>query len=281
MSILRPRDTRRVKAPYRSEIDALAVTYAVALEADVSELRRAVHALGRGPALFIGSGGSMALADLAARLHEQACRQPARACTSLEAVDAPQLVRRGALLFSSSAKHPDAQRVLLDFERRRFAPAVLVTHRDAEQVRAVAGRDTQIVVLPELAQPDGFLATGSILQLAALLLRAYVPDVQLPPRPPAHPDEPTLRDELLVLAPPALSCVARDLEVRLVELGLAAVQVSDYRNFAHGRHTGFARRSPGITVVALSDEASEPLAAATLGLLPVGCDVSDRGCVLG
>lgn len=57
MSILRPRDTRRVKAPYRSEIDALAVTYAVALEADVSELRRAVHALGRGPALFIGSGG--------------------------------------------------------------------------------------------------------------------------------------------------------------------------------------------------------------------------------
>jgi hypothetical protein len=240
---------------------------------DVTQLRRAVHALGRGPALFVGSGGSMALAELAARLHEAVCRQPARPSTSLEALDAPQLARRGALLFSSSAKHPDAQRILLDFRRRRFAPAVLVTHRDGEEIRDLAGCDTRVVSLPELAQPDGFLATGSIIQTAALLIRAYLADAALPTDLPEHDDEPALRDELLVLAPPSLRCVATDLEVRLVESGLATVQVTDYRNFAHGRHTGFARRRDRITVVAVSDGDSDALATDTLAALPDDSDV--------
>ena len=262
-----------VKASYRSEIEALSTTYGDALTADVVQLRRAVHALGRGPAIFIGSGGAMVLAELAARLHEWICRQPGRVCTSLEALDSPPLAHRGALLFSSSAKHPDAQRVLLDFQRRRFVPAVLITHRDAEEIRRVAGCDTRIVTLPELFEPDGFLATGSIMQTAALLLRAYLPDAALPPELQWHDDEAPLREELIVLSPPSLRCVAIDLEVRFVESGLAAVQLSDYRNFAHGRHAGFARRRDKITIVALSDRSSESLATRTLAALPTGIDV--------
>jgi hypothetical protein len=236
-----------VKPSFRAEIDALDATYAAALEASADGLRAAVHALGSGPALFVGSGGSMALADLAARLHERVCRQPGQACTSLEALDAPQLARRGALLFSSSAKHPDAQRVLAHFSRRRFAPAVLVTHRDEDDVREFVGCDTRVVTLPRLVRPDGFLATGSIIQTATLLARAYLPQAELPPELPPAAGDAALREEVLVLSPPSLACVATDLEVRLVESGLATVQVSDYRNFAHGRHTGFARRAGGVT----------------------------------
>lgn len=262
-----------MKPPYRVEIDALDHTYRAAVGADIQVLRSAVSEMGRGPALLIGSGGSMALAELAAHLHEGVCRQPARACTSLQALDTPQIGRRGAVLFSSSAKHPDAQRVLLDFRRRRFAPAVLVTHRDGDGVQELAGFDTLVVTLPQLAQPDGFLATGSILQTATLLLRAYLPDAQLSTALRSASEEPSLRDEVLVLAPPSLACVAADLEVRLVESGLAPVQVSDYRNFAHGRHTGFDRRSERVTVIALSDLSSDPLATGTVGALPTSCDV--------
>lgn len=263
-----------MKQPYRTELDALAATYARARSADVDDLRRALQLVGGGPALFIGSGGSMAVAGLAASLHERSCRQPAQACTPLEALAAPQLSRRGALLFSSSAKHPDARRVLEDFRRRRFAPAVLVTHRDADDIAETAGLDTMVVSLPQLEQPDGFLATGSILQLATLLLRVHAPDIQLPPSlPKPSTEELPLRDEVLVLHSPALRSAAIDLEVRLVESGLAAVQVSDYRNFAHGRHTGFARRSDRVTVIALSDHESDALAEGTTAVLPSRSDV--------
>lgn len=273
-SVLSARDTQQVKLPYRTELDALTGTYARARSVEIGPIRHALDMVGSGPALFIGSGGSMAVAELAAYLHEERCRQPGKACTSLEALDAPQLSRRGALLFSSSAKHPDAQRVFEDFRRRRFAPAVLATHRDAESVQGTAGLDTLVLSLPPLEQVDGFLATGSILQLATLLLRAHAPAAELPSSlPDAGPDEAPLRDEVLVLTPSSLRSVAVDLEVRLVESGLAAVQVSDYRNFAHGRHTGFARRSNRVTVIALSASDSEALATGTTATLPERCDV--------
>jgi len=263
-----------VKQPYRTELEALPATYARARNADIADLRRALQLVGGGPALFIGSGGSMAVAELAATLHERVCRQPGKACTALEALTAPQMARRGALLFSSSAKHPDARRVLEDFRRRRFTPAALATHRDAQEIAETAGLDTLVVSLPQLQQSDGFLATGSILQLATLLLRVHAPAIELPASlPEPGPHEPPLREEVLVLHSPALRSVAVDLEVRLVESGLAAVQVSDYRNFAHGRHTGFARRSDRISVIALSDEESAALAEGTTATLPDRCDV--------
>lgn len=262
-----------MKPPYRSELEALAATYALALAVDVSELRAALHELGSGPAVFVGSGGSMVLAELAARLHERVCRQPSRACTSLELLDLPQLERRGALLFSSSAKHPDAQRVLLDFQRGRFAATALVTHRPAEEVQPLASPDTRIVTLDKPVQRDGFLATGSIMQVATQLLRAYREKPRLPGEVRLDGDEAELRDEVVVLAPPSLMCVAIDIEVRLVESGLASVQVADFRNFAHGRHTGFARRSGRTTVIVLSDAESGPLAQATTAALPSSTDL--------
>lgn len=262
-----------MKPPYRTELEALDATYAGALTADVTVLRAAVYDLGSGSAVFVGSGGSMVLAHLAARLHERVCRQPARACTSLELLDLPQLARRGALLFSSSAKHPDAQRVLLDFQRGRFTPTALVTHRPVEAVQPLASPDTHVVTLAEPIERDGFLATGSIMQIATQLLRAYLEAPGLPGSLELESDEANLRDEVLVLTPPSLACVATDIEVRLVESGLASVQVADFRNFAHGRHTGFARRSARTTVIALSDVASRRLADGTTATLPASTDL--------
>lgn len=263
-----------MNAPYDDELRALQETYASMLAADPEPLRVALEELGRGPAVFVGSGGTMVLANVAARLHEWTARQPARACTSLELVDLPQMTQRGALLFTSSAKHPDAHRVLADLRRARFRPAAVLTHRSPDHVAEVAGPDVRVVQMSPLAQQDGFLATGSILQMVVGLLRGYLEnpmfDESLPER--FAPDA-ELRSEVVVLTPPALTPVACDIEVRLVESGLAAVQVTDYRNFAHGRHTGFARRMDDTTVIALSDSDSEALATGTVEVLPRGADV--------
>jgi hypothetical protein len=262
-----------VKRPYDTELAALDDTYRTALEVDVAPLQAATQELGRGPAIFVGSGGSMAAATLAARLHQEICRQPGTACTTLEALDTPTLAQCGALLFSSSAKHEDARQFLLDLRRARFVPSAVLTHRTAADLRGVAGADTRIVSLPALSAPDGFLATGSLLQSMTLLLRAYLPEITLPPGIKTPPEEAPLRAHVLVLTPPSLACIATDIEVRLVESGLADVQVSDYRNFAHGRHTGITRRLSDTTVIALSDNGARPLANATIEALPKEIDL--------
>ncbi len=77
-----------------------------------------------------------------------------------------------------------------------------------------------------------------------------------------------LRDQTIILSGPGLAAVATDLETRLSETGLSTAQVTDYRNFAHGRHTGLARRIEQTTVVALIDSRVEELAERTLSVLP-------------
>lgn len=262
-----------MKPPYRHELAALPDAYEAARSRSDEALSRSLAALGSGPAVFIGSGGALAVAHLAAQLHEHNWRQPAQVCTALEALSLPYQPARGALLVTSSAKHPDAELVLEAFRRRLFGVAVVLTHRTAAEIEEKAGYDTMFVELPALPARDGFLATGSIMQMAAsLLVAAGVSNL------PSHlvvdfEPEPGLRDEVLVLCHPTLRAVASDIEVRLVESGLASVQISDFRNFAHGRHTGFSRRMDRVTVIGLSDRSSESLAVGTLHCLPPSADV--------
>ena len=64
-----------------------------------------------------------------------------------------------------------------------------------------------------------------------------------------------------------------DLEARLSETGLSAVQAADLRNFAHGRHVGLERNAAETTVVFLSDATSLELTRRTADLLPDHIDV--------
>ncbi|MEA2828504.1 MAG: hypothetical protein QOG43_2943 [Actinomycetota bacterium] len=258
-----------MKAPYRDELSALVAVYDSARHTVVPGLREMLDQIGRGPGVFIGSGGTMAIAHLAAHLHETRHHQPAQVCTALEALSLTYQPDRGALLFSSSAKHPDAVMVLETFRRRLFGRAALLTHRDPDALEERAGPETSIVQLPRLPVRDGFLATGSIMQTAVGLLMASGHAEALPEKLEVDLDlAEEIREEVLVLHPPTLRSVASDIEVRLVESGLAAVQVTDFRNFAHGRHTGFARRIDRVTIIALSDMSSESLATGTLRCLP-------------
>lgn len=252
---------------YNAELDELETTYKAGLGHDVEELRRALFSAASVPALFVGTGGTSAVARLAAQFHEQVCAQPARAATPLELLMAPQMPRRAAVLFSASAKHPDARAVLDRLSAGWFHPAVVVTHRDPDEL--AAGPDVAVVRLPELLFRDGFLATNSVLAMVVALSRAYLGSSALASSIP-RPDVPFPsrgRTRLLVLTTPELEPVAADIETRCAELGVADVQVSDYRNFAHGRHMGLARRATETTVIGLSSEPLQDLAEATLSVL--------------
>lgn len=261
-----------MKASYSQELAALARAYEDALSAPSHGLEGFRTQLGRGPAAFVGSGGALVVAHLAAALHEQHFHQPAQVCTALEAIGLSYQPDRGALLVSASAKHPDSELVLEAFRRRLFGKCGVLTHRSGADLAEKAGWDTAVLQLPTLPVRDGFLATGSVMQMVVALLRSS--SIELSEKLEINlAGEAGAQEEVLVLTSPRLRSVAADIEVRLVESGLAAVQVSDYRNFAHGRHTGFERRINRTTVLGLSDRDSYDLALGTLRCLPAAADV--------
>jgi len=76
------------------------------------------------------------------------------------------------------------------------------------------------------------------------------------------------RDNLLVLHGSTAQPAAIDLESKFAEAGLGAVQVADYRNFAHGRHNWISSRASSTSVLAFFSKDEEALARKTLSLLP-------------
>ncbi len=226
---------------------------------------------------MVGTGGTTALALLAAQLHERISGQPASAMTPLSFLQAPLLHRAGAALFSARAKHPDARLVIEKLADGDYSPTVLVTHRTREALGELIRGDLSLVSVPVFNSVEGFLATSSVLGISVLLLRAALGDDvldELLPLAPPGVEELQPRERLLVLYPPELATVAVDIETRCSELGLAAVQLSDLRNVAHGRHTGLARQATSTTVLVLSDKDNGPLAQALATTLePSGAEI--------
>jgi hydroxymethylpyrimidine pyrophosphatase-like HAD family hydrolase len=264
-----------LRATYPQELQALSQTYADVRSCELHGLRCVVARSGSGPSSFVASGGMLAVATLAAQLHESACHEPAAAITPLSAVSRPALTSSAAMLFTSSGKHPDAREVMRRLGRPGMHPAAVLTHRPKAELPPLP--EATVITLPTLAVPDGFLAVNSVMSMSVALIRAYLGDEVLPHELPASSAVdplPETVDHLLLLYPPSLTAVAVDLEARLVEIGLATVQLADYRNFAHGRHTGLARNADRTTIVALSDHDSLPLADATVAALPASLTVA-------
>jgi len=267
------------RAPYERELEELPTTYQSALESDISPLREGLALAGEGPTLYVGTGGTTPLARLAAWCHEDAFGHTARAVTPLELLMGPVLPRASVVFFSARAKHPDAIRVLQHLAKGQQRHAVVITHRRADELDHVLRGAAAVVSLPPPAIPEGFLATNSVLSMATTVLRAFEGDEILVPgdlMPAWHLPLPrTSRRNIVALHTPSLAAVASDVETRCHEIGVAAVQVSDLRNFAHGRHTGTARHAGDTSVILVSDQRDGDLAARTARVLPEEFEVLD------
>lgn len=239
--------------------------------AAVARLEPMLAAIDGRSALYVGSGGAAAVAELAAELHLHRTGALALATSPLALV-APSLPRdTAAVIISSRAAHPDVGLALEAARRRELRPIVLITHRSQSDVPGLAKMaDLYIEAAPTGAR-EGFLATRSVLSLATGL--AAVSGAKLPRRLPGMGQRfaaLSMAPRVLILHGPRGAPAARDLETRLSELGLAAVQMADYRNFAHGRHYGFLQHLDSTRVIAMSDLDDVRIANRTLSLLPSG-----------
>ncbi len=230
--------------------------------------------MGRRPAIFAASGGSLAVAQLAAEVHVATWGALATAVTPLALASEATVRDASVVVISSRASHPDIAFCLAASRQRHSYPVVLVTHRDPALLKPNVTRHLSDAIHIEPVVLDGFLATNSVLALATLFVRAADPATALPTLPwlklPVRAIE---TDRVLILHGSGQRPAAIDLETRLSEIGLASVQVADYRNFAHGRHTGLARHLETTSIVSLAGPATESLAEAVLKELPDGVRV--------
>ena len=256
------------KVSYETELAELENQYARIRNSDLSALQQLVANVSAGPAIFVGTGGTMAVAKFAAYLHTRAAGQPAQVATPLEMSLLDIDPNRATVFFSSGLKHPDALHVLKQLGKGKFRPSGVVTFRDVVEFQSKLQPGVVAVSLPPLLFREGFLAATSVFSMVAALVVAYLGEEALPadfPEPDIqYPEE---SERLLVLTDPSLAAVGIDIETRFEELGLAAVQVTDFRNFAHGRHVGLARNQDRTSVLTLATPGIEPLAEATATIL--------------
>lgn len=153
----------------------------------------------------------------------------------------------------------------------------------------------------QLLNRDGFLATNSLLAFYSLLLRIYRNDeveisnweefesigkslkefigssYTLPTdewnEHVAALYEARETDRFYVLYSPETMPIAVDLESRFAEGSVGCLQISDYRNFAHGRFNWFHQRKGQTAIIALISPESEKMANAMLAELPADIPV--------
>lgn len=261
--------------PYADELAALPTTFAWARQTPVAELVAVVENLAAQPLVVVGSGGSLSACHLVARLHEAYARQPARVLTPYEFVLAAPDEMSAVLLLSARGGNRDILAAADHAVARGYSLAAVVASTASVLAETLSGcRHASAFEFESPAGRDGFLATNSLLATAVLLTRAYARafsvEPSIPPKLPVQtPDGPAIdRPAVTVLGAGWSWPAVMDLESKCNEIGLGAVVHTDFRNFAHGRHHGLARRAANTGLIVLSTPDSAAVAAKTLAALP-------------
>jgi hypothetical protein len=260
---------------YADELAALPTTFAWAQQTPVEKLMAIVENLATQPLIAVGSGGSLSACHLVARLHEQYVRQPARVLTPYEFALAAPDEMSAVLLLSARGGNPDILVAADHAIATGYPLAAVVASTGSVLADKLSGcRHASVFEFDSPAGRDGFLATNSLLATAVLTVRAYADVLSVEPNIPRELP-------LQMFDGPAIDCPAitvlgagwswpavMDLESKCNEIGLGAAVYTDFRNFAHGRHYGLARRAANTGLIVLSTPDSAGVAAKTLAAVP-------------
>ena len=264
--------------PYKNEILQIGQTYAWALGHEQVELDQFVAGTIGEPLVAVGSGGSFSAASFAATLHRRT-GTVGTATTPYEFIHSGTSYRScHVLILSAGGRNPDvlsALKYAVELEPKSVGVLSMVAQSklsalaDESDVRYFVGVD-----IP--TGRDGFLATNSLVATATMLATSYGRAGAMESAP--HEPEllvssgvqkaPSHVDAWTVLYGPWGQPAAYDLESKLTEAALGTTQLSDYRNFGHGRHHWFAKRAASSGVILLSTPEDQEMADRTGALLP-------------
>ncbi len=265
--------------PFASELALLPQTVAWASTADCDDLVGLVRAISQRPLLVVGSGGSLTACHLIARIHESYSGHIAKVLTPLELV-LGCVTQASVLLISAGGSNQDILKAAVRAAEAEYPHISSITARsNAPLAERLSKFGAPSFGFDPPSGKDGFLATNSLLATCLLAHRAYAQVWQsTPTQPITYPTPQSFVDasSLEVLGRTHLTVLgagwgwpaANDLESKFNESGLGSVVCCDYRNFAHGRHHGLARRGDNAAIVAIVTPDSEQVSRRTLDILP-------------
>ena len=261
--------------PYEKEMGRLHEAYGHARREPIGALSKFVSEAAGRPLYAVGSGGSFSAATLASALHQRA-GAISRPVTPLEFEGLDGIEKKSyVMIITAGGGNSD---ILAAFEaavRYRPAGVCVVCAKTGSRLARRASKERGAAV-HEADIPtgkDGFLATNSLVSTMVWLARAYAGlplpyDVPEFSRLGGRADTSALSGRSLVVLYDAWGKTAAvDAESKLSESGLACSQISDYRNFAHGRHN-WLDKNRGTGIVALVTPDCDALARRTLALVP-------------
>jgi fructoselysine-6-P-deglycase FrlB-like protein len=154
-----------MKPTYGDELRLLADSYAWATREDISPLAELFDIVVSGTALYIGSGGALAVSAMAAALHVAKTGRLATHATPLAVSGGPLRHSTAAVLFSARAGHPDVALAAHAAVRQGCDPVGLVTHRRVDEIpSSLVSQPITIVSYAGPLARDGFLATNTVLR---------------------------------------------------------------------------------------------------------------------
>lgn len=278
---------------FEEKLSRIPETIRLSIDAPTTALAAVVASAANGPAIAIGSGGSAVAAEFFSHCRRTAGHGPTMVMTPLDLVMADLRLRDASIwLFSAGADNPDIMAAHRAAKAAMPSRIVLVTTNALGAVTGAAedsGGDVH--VLPVADRKDGFLATHSMMAMVTALLTAFDAAVTrswdrrdrlieelaagatYEGRGVAGSGMPVpfrRGDTVIILHDAFTRAVAVLLETSLWETGIAPVQRTDFRNFAHGRHVWMAKHLDRTLLAALPTLDTAPVWAAIGEALPSG-----------
>lgn len=279
---------------FGQKLNELEQTLDLVLTEDHSPLAEGLRSSHSRSVIAIGSGGSAVTAAYFARCRDTLGSALTRWTTPLDfTLGTEDISDTDVWLFSAGADNPDFRAALCAADARGARQIHVLTRRgDAPAtLRSAETANLAVHVIPVASEKDSFLATHSLVgSVAALLLASNlassdeVADVASRFRESAMEvlgpaNQERLRrsvaqigrnDLLLIVADPQLAAVATLIETSAWEASLCPVQLTDFRNFAHGRHSWIHHRADETYILSLFGHDSASVWEGMRALLPEG-----------
>lgn len=263
--------------PFNKELSNLRESVSYINQAPIENLKQFIMSNASYNMICIGSGGSLSACYYVAMLYKKNFGL-AVAYTPLIFQDCDnEIIKNCKLLFiSSSGRNNDIRYAF----KRGLKNASIIANICMKYSNPLADMCKEHCVntsynynLP--CGKDGFLATNSLLAVYCLAYRCFYGDIDvnnlfsfdIGSSVRCDFDIAKIRN-FIVLYGGLEEPVAIDIESKMSEAALGAVLISDYRNFAHGRHQWFDKKGEDSCVVALVTSVDADICKKTISLLP-------------
>jgi DNA-binding MurR/RpiR family transcriptional regulator/hydroxymethylpyrimidine pyrophosphatase-like HAD family hydrolase len=263
--------------PFAAELNKISDTISWSLNLNLDELKAAIKGFSDAPIFIVGSGGSLSACYYAANLFST-YGFFAKAITPLELLACKSCIKKSnIILISAGGSNVDilfAFKTALKEEPLRIISVCMRLNTKLSKL-AKGYSNCKTFEFNNPAGKDGFLATNSLIAYYIILYRA-ITGKSIKQRFKLSIDKSVsdfvkkirTDDTISVIYSLSMQSVAVDIESKFTEAGLGNVLLSDFRNFAHGRHHWFDKRGKKSAIIALVNEQESELAEKTLSLIP-------------